>query len=111
MSKFSNFKDSLLDDLKDPNYAKTYLSVALEEYENSKDTLSFLTALRDVAEANGGLTQLASKTHLNRQNLYRALSSKGNPRFDTIETVLHGLGYRLAVVPVNETIFYEPLER
>jgi probable addiction module antidote protein len=75
---------------------------ALEEHEKDKDVSSFLTALRDVAEAKGGITRLAEKTRLNRQNLYKTLSAKGDPKLNTIETVLHGLGYRLSVVPLNE---------
>lgn len=102
MKKLRTFKEALFEDLKDSAYAQTYLSVALDEYEKDKNASSFLTALRDVAEARGGITQLAEKTHLNRQNFYKSLSAKGNPRLDTIETVLHGLGYRLSVVPLNE---------
>jgi len=102
MRKLRKFKAALLEDLKDSSYAQTYLSVALEEYEKDKDVSSFLTALRDVAEAKGGITRLAEKTRLNRQNLYKTLSAKGDPKLNTIETVLHGLGYRLSVVPLNE---------
>jgi probable addiction module antidote protein len=102
MRKLRNFKEALLEDLKDPKYAQTYLSVALEEYEKDKDVSSFLLALRDVVEAKGGITKLAEKTHLNRQSLYKSLSAAGDPKLNTIETVLHGLGYRLSVVPLNE---------
>lgn len=104
MRKLRNFNEGLLEDLKDQKYAQVYLSVALEEYEKDRDASSFLMALRDVTEARGGITQLAEKTHLNRQNLYKSLSSKGDPKLYTIETVLHGLGYRLSVVPLDENI-------
>lgn len=102
MRKLRNFKGALLEDLKNPQYAQTYLSVALEEYEKDKDVASFLTALRDVVEANGGITKLAEKTDLNRQSLYKSLSAEGDPKLNTVETVLNGLGYRLSVVPLNE---------
>lgn len=108
MKNFRNFKGSLIQDLKDPEYAQTYLSIALEQYETDKDMVAFLTALRDVAEARGGLTKLAEKTHLNRQNLYKALSASGNPKFDTIETVLHGLGYRLSIENIKENSLSHP---
>ena len=39
----------------------------------------FLLALRDVAEASGGMANLARKTSLNRENLDRSLSKNGNP--------------------------------
>lgn len=102
MRKLKKFKDALLEDLKDPEYAQTYLSVALEEYEKDKDVSSFLMALRDVVEAKGGITKLAEKIHLNRQSLYKSLSAEGDPKLNTVETVLHGLGYRLSVVPLEE---------
>lgn len=102
MAKLMNFKDTLLEDLKDVEYARKYLSVALEEYERDKDSISFLTALKDVAEARGGLSKLAKKVQLNRENLYKALSARGNPRLDTIELVLHGLGFRLDVQSIKK---------
>ena len=85
----------MIEDLKNPKEAEAYLTVALEEYENDRDTESFLLALRNVADAQGGLTKLAERTHLNRQNLYRALSPKGNPKLPTILAILHGLGFGL----------------
>jgi probable addiction module antidote protein len=104
--QFRRFEDDLRERLADPEYARVFLDVALEEYEQDGDTEAFLLALRDVAEAQGGLTQLAKRTKLNRQNLYKALSSKGNPRLQTVETILHGLGFRLSVEPakVVETV-------
>jgi len=60
-------------------------------------TQAFLLALKDVAEAQGGLSKLAERTNLNRPNLYRALSAKGNPKLETISTILHGLGFRLSI--------------
>lgn len=93
-----------MEDLQNPNYAKIYVSTALEEYQNDKDAKAFLLVLKDVAEAQGGLTQLAKKTKLNRENLYKVFSAKGNPRLSTVETLLHALGFRLDVQPVTERI-------
>ncbi len=96
-----DFRDYVKDKLKDPEEAISYLNTALEEYEKDQDTEAFLLALRTVAEARGGITELAGKTNLNRQHLYRTLSNKGNPRLNTLETVLHGLGFRLSIVPLE----------
>jgi DNA-binding phage protein len=76
---FRNYEDGLKERLADPEYAHEYLAVALEEYEEDRDTRAFLLALRDVAEARGGLSKLAERTNLNRPNLYRALSTKETP--------------------------------
>ncbi len=89
------FEDSLKERLADAEYARVFLDVALEEYEKDGDTDAFLLALRDVTEAQGGIGKLAERTNLNRQNLYKALSEKGNPRLETVGAILHGLGFRL----------------
>jgi len=57
----------------------------------------FLLALRNVAEAQGGIAQLAEKAKLNRESLYRMLSDRGNPEFRSLDALLHALGFRLAV--------------
>ena len=54
-------------------------------------------ALRTVADAVGGMTGLAHRTGLSRETLYRTLSSKGNPRLDTLGTILAAFGLRLSV--------------
>jgi probable addiction module antidote protein len=97
MRDYRNFRDYHIEKLRDPEEARVYLDIALEEHEKDGDAEAFLLALRDVAEAQGGIGQLAKRTDLNRQNLYTALSEKGNPRLQTIETILHGLGFRLSV--------------
>lgn len=99
--QFRKYEDSLRERLVDPEYARVFLDVALEEYEQDGDTEAFLLALRDVAEAQGGITKLAEQTKLNRQNLYKALSEEGNPRLKTLGAVLHELGFRLSVEPVK----------
>ena len=99
--QFRKYEDSLKERLLDPEYARVFLDVALEEYEQDGDTEAFLLALRDVAEAQGGITKLAEQTKLNRQNLYKALSEEGNPRLKTLGAVLHELGFRLSVEPAK----------
>lgn len=84
-----------------PNDIQLYLKIALEEYENDHDTKAFLQSLRIVAEATGGISKLAKKANLNRENLYRALSPKGNPRFSTIDAILQALGFRLVLKPLR----------
>jgi probable addiction module antidote protein len=99
MRKTKKFNDYLVKSLKDPKEASAYLNVALEEYKKDNDSEAFLLALRDVAEACGGLSSLSEKTKLNRQNLYKVLSSKGNPRLQTFGNILNGLGFQLSITP------------
>lgn len=100
-----DYHQELINSLKDTAEATAYLKIALEEYEEDKDPRFFLIALRNVAEARGGITELSRKTVLNRQNIYRALSGRGNPTFQTLDTIVHGLGFRLSVEPLNPSVF------
>ena len=96
-----NFREYVKEKLKEPEEAVSYLNTALEEYEKDRDTEAFLLALRTVAEVRGGIAALAKKTNLNRQHLYKTLSNKGNPSLNTLDVVLHGLGFRLSIVPLE----------
>lgn len=54
-------------------------------------------ALRTIAEAVGGMAALAERTGLSRETLYRTLSKNGNPRLDTLATLLKAFGLQLSV--------------
>jgi probable addiction module antidote protein len=95
MAKSKNYQNSLIESLKDPTEAAEYLNAALEDGEPEV----FLLALRDVVDSYGGMGKLAASTSLNRENLYRMLSTKGNPEFFSLSTVLDAVGFRLAVEP------------
>ena len=87
------YHPDLIKALRDPREALEYLNSALED----GDPEGFLLALRDVAEAQGGVAQLAEAAKLNRESLYRMLSDRGNPEFRSLDALLHGLGFRLAI--------------
>ena len=95
MAKSRNYKNHLVESLKDPTEAAEYLNAALEDGEPEV----FLLALRDVVDSYGGMGKLATSTSLNRENLYRMLSTKGNPEFFSLSTVLDAVGFRMAVEP------------
>ena len=97
MVEYTNFLEDLTYRLRDPVKAKSFLKVALEEYENDGDTQALMLGLRCIAEAQGGIAKLAEKTNLNRQNLYKIFSCKITPRFDTLLLIIRGLGYRLQI--------------
>lgn len=78
---------------REPAEAADYLTACLED----GDPEVFLLALRDVARARGGISQLAEATELNREHLYRMLSESGNPRLRSLEVLLDALGFRLAI--------------
>jgi probable addiction module antidote protein len=93
-----NFEATSNQLLADPEVAALYL----EEILRDGDLDLFKEALRDVATANvGGMSALAEKASLNREQLYRSLSRKGNPRLDTLTRVLDAAGLRLSVTAVK----------
>ena len=89
----ASYRESLLESLKDPDEATQYLNACLED----DDPRVFLLALRDVAEARGGIRSLSRAAHLSRESLYRMLSKSGNPSLDSLSAVLNACGLRLAV--------------
>lgn len=93
MVKAKSYKKHLLKELQKPKEAAAYLNAAL----NEEDPHVFLLALRDIAEAKGGMGWLADQSDLNRENLYRTLSLKGNPRFFNLLAVLDAIGLELTV--------------
>ncbi|HVI06654.1 MAG TPA: addiction module antidote protein [Candidatus Binatia bacterium] len=74
-----------------------YLSAAAED----PNPEVFLAALGDVAKARG-MAQIAKEAGLGRESLYKTLSAGSHPRFETINSVLHALGVKFAVVTEHE---------
>jgi probable addiction module antidote protein len=80
--------------LRDPEVAAEYLNEALED----GDAAVILMALRNIAEAQeGGITELATRSELGRESMYKMLSSSGNPKLSSFTKVIHGLGLKLRV--------------
>ena len=64
----------------------------------------FIIALGHVAKAKG-VTQLAKDTGLNRESLYKTLSGKTQPKWDTIQRIMKALNIKIRAVcvPLNNT--------
>ena len=95
MAETTSYQRDLIASLKNPEEAAAYLNAAIEE----GDRAAFLLALRNVAEACGGMTALAEKAQLSRESLYRTLSNRGNPEIKSLTAILHAMGLKLAVEP------------
>ena len=83
-----SYEEELIKALKDPEEARAYLEVALDECEASGETDGLLLALRDVAQAQGGVGALAERAGLNREHLYRVLSSRSKPKLDNLIAII-----------------------
>lgn len=95
-----SYDDFLRDELRDPELSAEYLSAALEG--GSMD--EFLLALRNVADAHGGLGFLSEITDLNRQSMYRMLSEQGNPTLSNLIKVLQTLGLDIVFKPHGKAV-------
>jgi len=92
-----SYQSELLKHLKDPSEAAEYLNAC---YEDSEQV--FLAGLRNVVEARGGVRTVAKLSELNRENLYRLLSERGNPKFDSLTAILNAVGIEIQFAPTRK---------
>lgn len=76
--------------LDSPEMVAAYLTEAFE----SDDASAIAMAIGAVARSHG-MSAVAEKAGLSRENLYRALGGEAKPEFGTVIRVLHALGIDL----------------
>ena len=84
----ADFRDYLLKDLAEPEFAKQYLEVSLENYEKDQDINMLVSAIRNVVEAQGGLERLAVETNSDLQDLSDTLNSNNPPQLNRLLDIL-----------------------
>ena len=82
--------------LPDEKAIAEYLTIVMEE----NDPSALADALGTVARARG-MTDIAEKSGLTREALYKALRPGAHPRFETIQRVCGALGVRLRAEPIE----------
>lgn len=80
------------DYLTTPEHAAAYLEAAIEDSGDDPAVIS--DALGTIARSRN-LSELARRTGMSREGLYKALSVDGNPSFATISKVARALGLRI----------------
>jgi len=80
----------------DPAYAANLLNSILE----NGDQAELMIALRQMANAFGGVYAVAKEARLNPTQLYRTLSADGNPAFSSLAAILRAMGLRFSVEPL-----------
>jgi len=93
-----SYEDWLLEQLKNPAEAAAYLEAVIED----GDQAAIMLALRQVAQAQGGVAVVARRAKLTREATYKMLSKAGNPELRSLTAVLAATGLRLAVKPVEK---------
>jgi len=91
--KISNLPDfDVVDYLKTEADIAGYLTAVLED----GDPALFIAAIGDISRAKG-MSDIAKKSGVTRESLYRALKIEAHPRFETVVKVIHALGMKLSV--------------
>ena len=85
-------KFDVVDCLRTEKDIAAYLSAVLED----GDPALFVAAIGDIAKAKG-MSDIAKKSGVTREALYRALKIEARPRFETVAKVVHALGMRLTI--------------
>ena len=85
----------LIEQLKDPAHAAAYIEAVIEDGDQG----AIMLALRQVAQAQGGIAEVARKAKMTREATYKMLSKHGNPELRSLKAVLKATGLRIAVKP------------
>lgn len=85
------------------DYLKSEQSIAafLNDFFEEGNSGLIAEALGIAARARG-MTEVASKSGIARESLYKALRADSQPRLDTILKVMNAFGVRLVAQPINE---------
>lgn len=76
----------------------SYINAAMEA--DDQDVL--LLAIADVAKARG-MAKVAADAGLGRESLYKALKPGANPKFETVNKLMHALGVKFSAVPDHKS--------
>ena len=85
------FKDYLLKDLAQPEFAKGYLEAALQDFDKDGNVEMLLLSMKDVAEVQGGIERLVAWTNLSPQALTYLLNAKHPLQLDKVLDILSEL--------------------
>lgn len=91
-----------------PFDAAKYLDTPESQAELVADALesgdaTYLTHALGVVARARGMSEIAKKTGITREGLYKALSAEGDPRLSTFLGVIKSLGLQISVKPAQET--------
>lgn len=77
-----------------PEEIDSFVSILFEEYAQDGDTAALLSALRVVSRVKG-VSSIAESAGMSRRGVQKALSEDGDPKFESVNAIMHAMGYRL----------------
>ncbi len=91
MKIYGTWHAFLVEQLAEEDDVKGFLDAVIEEYQIHGDLATIQLALQYVAEAHGGISQLAENIDIEPQVLSAVLDNTKAPNIDTFEIVLSAL--------------------
>lgn len=89
--------DFIVEELKQNiEYNDIFMEEAINQFNETQNPKIILSALRHLAKAEG-VSRVAKKTGLTRETFYKSLSPNGNPRMDTLFSILKALGCKFSI--------------
>jgi probable addiction module antidote protein len=82
--------------LQTPEDIAAYLNAAIEEFDG--DPRLLMKAFRNVAAAQGGVSEIARRADIDRVGLSRSLSGRRDPRLGTVTKIASACGVKLQFV-------------
>lgn len=80
--------------------AAAYLEAAIDEGNQA----AIMLALRQVAQAQGGIAEVVRKAKLTREATHKTLSKSSKPELRSLTAVLEATGLRLSVKPIEKPL-------
>ncbi len=77
--------------------------MCFEEYAQDQCTPASLSSLLMIARVKG-ISSLAEETGMTRNGGQKALFGDGNPRFESINAIMHAMGYRLTLEKLDMSV-------
>ena len=87
-----SYREFIIKELLDPEYASLYAQVSLEETIKDNDIAAFKLSLRDILEADKARQSPIAAIHVSRQEVYRNLLELENLTVETAEAALKTVG-------------------
>ncbi len=84
--KYRNFDELIIEELREPEFASTYLQEALEE----GGIPLFLIPLKEIVK-------LKQETELGTESIYQPLWEQTDPHLSTLEEILKSIGMKLTI--------------
>ena len=78
-----------------PDEIDDYITELFEEYAQDGDIATLLSSLRIISRVKG-VSGIAETSGLSRKGVQKALSEDGHPKFESVNAILHAMGYWLA---------------